>query len=70
MANISNTGEQRVRRIVSRVKTSIALRDVLAFGLGRIWLVLLELFAVVYKLINTTTTKHSGASLADANAGR
>ncbi len=70
MANISKTDEQRVRRIMSRVKTSVALRDVLAFGLGRIWLVLLELLAVVYKLVNTPATKHSGESLADTNAGR
>ena len=70
MANIGNTSEQRVKRIMSRVKTSIALRDVLAFGLGRIWLVLLELFAVVYKLSNTTASKHSEEFLADTNAGR
>lgn len=68
MANIGNTSEQRVKRIMSRVKTSIALRDALAFGLGRIWLVLLELCAVAYKLSNTTATEHSEESLADTNA--
>ena len=52
MADISNKDEQRVRRIMSRVRTGVVLRDLITFGLGRIWLVLLELFAVVYKIIN------------------
>ena len=52
MADFSNNGERRVRRIMSRVRANIVLRDTLTFGLGRIWLVLLELFAVVYKLFN------------------
>ena len=52
MADISNKDEQRFKRIMSRVRTGVVLRDFITFGLGRIWLVLLELFAVVYKIIN------------------
>lgn len=53
---------------MSRVRTGIVLRDVLTFGLGRIWLVLLELFAVVYKLFNRGAAAHSEKHPSDANA--
>ena len=68
MAEISNPGERRVGRIMSRVRSGIVIRDVLTFGLARIWLVLLELFAVVYKLFNPGATAHSGKHPSDANA--
>lgn len=68
MANISNPDEQRVGRIMSRVRTGVVLRDILTFGLGRIWLVLLELFAVVYKLFNPGVAAHSGTHPSDVNS--
>ena len=67
MAEISNPGERRVERIMSRVRSDIALRDVLAFGLGRLWLVLLELFAAVYKLFNPGAATHGGKRPSDVN---
>ncbi|MDE0514534.1 MAG: hypothetical protein OXI88_22475 [Gammaproteobacteria bacterium] len=68
MADIGNPDERRVERIMSRVRTGIVLRDVLTFGLGRVWLVLLELFAVLYKLFNRGTAAHGGKHPSDANA--
>lgn len=68
MADIGNPDERRVERIMSRVRTGIVLRDVLTFGLGRIWLVLLELFAVVYKLCNPGVAAHSGTHPSDVNS--
>ena len=44
--------ERRVERILSRVRTEAGLRDILAFGLSRFWLVLLELCAIAYKTFN------------------
>lgn len=52
MQHSPNGDENRVERILSRVRTEAGLRDILAFGLGRLWLVLLELFAIAYKTFN------------------
>ncbi|MDE0511786.1 MAG: hypothetical protein OXI88_08385 [Gammaproteobacteria bacterium] len=70
MADISKPDERRVERIMSRVRTNIILRDVLTFGLGRIWLVLLELFAAVYKLFNRGAAAHSGKHPSDVKVSR
>ena len=51
MQDSPNGDEQRIERILSRVRTEAGLRDILAFGLGRLWLVLLELFALAYKTL-------------------
>ena len=52
MRTEADGNERRVERILSRVRTEAGLRDVLAFGLSRFWLVLLELFAIAYKTFN------------------
>ena len=52
MQDAAGGSEQRIERILSRVRAETGLRDVLAFGLGRIWLVLLELLALAYKTFN------------------
>lgn len=44
--------EGRVQRIMSRARMETALGDLLLFALGRVWLLVLELFAVVYKLFH------------------
>ena len=44
--------ERRVQRIMSRARVETALGDLILFAFGRIWLLVLELFAVVYKLFH------------------
>ena len=68
MVDLSNPDERRVEQIMSRVRMGIVLRDVLTFGLGRIWLVLLELFAVAYKLFNRGAATQSGKYPSEVNA--
>jgi hypothetical protein len=46
----------RADRIMARIRTATGLRDIMAFGIGRFWLVLLELFAVLYKSVNRGKT--------------
>lgn len=52
MQDAADGSERRIERILWRVRAEAGVRDVLAFGLGRIWLVLLELFALAYKALN------------------
>ena len=56
MPDAADRDEQRVERILTRVKAEAGLRDMLVFGLGRIWLVLLELFALAYRALSRRTT--------------
>jgi len=52
MAEKPVSSEERVQRIMSRARSETAVRDLVGFGVGRIWLVLLELFAIAYKALN------------------
>ena len=52
MADDTTSSEERIQRIMSRARSETAVRDLVGFGVGRIWLVLLELFAIAYKAVN------------------
>jgi hypothetical protein len=44
----SATNEDRVHRIIQRIRTEVVSRDVLLFVMVRIWLTVLEFGAVIY----------------------
>lgn len=57
MAEKATSSEERVQRIMSRARSETAVRDLVGFGVGRIWLVLLELFAIAYKALNRSAAE-------------
>ena len=59
MQQAASGAERRVERILSRVRAEAGLRDLLIFGLGRIWLVLLELCALAYRTLNRPVSGRS-----------
>ncbi len=59
MQQAASGAERRVERILSRVRAEAGLRDLLIFGLGRIWLVLLELCALAYRALNRPVSGRS-----------
>ncbi len=59
MRHTASVDEQRVERILSRIRAEVGLRDFLIFGLGRIWIVLLVLCAFAYKALNRPVSRRS-----------